>query len=505
MIKLYTAKKLNILTDLFWLLISYYAVLDWFPLTTEKPFEKYSLPTLIFTIAWVILSYLFGRYKSYKRQKYYEATLRLLYVSEIVFVVFALLVHFVFTNFSGFVLLSITLGAFIVNYAAISIYFIYRFAVEYYDSEVTPIVVRENAQVKPATALDIESLEQLRSTIQAHCDSKILEFMENEVNLQGGNTLVFVSNDAENLKMYPNYQYSAMIQLERLNNMRGINAKLTIINEKLSDDGLFICCFETKSTRKKRILKRYIPGLNYIIYSVDYIFKRVVPKIFITRRLYYFITNGKNRIFSKTEVFGRLYCFGFKVIKEKKSDDLTWVIAQRLKQPEPAQKRFYGPLIRLRRFGKLGKPFEVYKMRTMHPYSEYLQGYIFERNNLKEGGKFNKDIRVTTIGGIMRKYWLDELPMLINLFKGEMKLVGVRPLSAHYYGLYTKELQDKRNQFKPGLLPPFYADMPKTLDEIQQSEMNYLIACEKSGTFITDLKYLLRILKNILFKKARSA
>jgi hypothetical protein len=57
----------------------------------------------------------------------------------------------------------------------------------------------------------------------------------------------------------------------------------------------------------------------------------------------------------------------------------------------------------------------------------------------------------------------------------------------------------------PGLLPPFYADMPETLDEIQASEMRYLVACEKHGTFITDFRYFFKILHNILIKKARSA
>ena len=55
-----------------------------------------------------------------------------------------------------------------------------------------------------------------------------------------------------------------------------------------------------------------------------------------------------------------------------------------------------------------------------------------------------------------------------------MKLVGVRPLSQHYFSLYTKELQDKRILCKPGLVPPYYADMPKNLDEIIASEMRYL-------------------------------
>jgi len=92
----------------------------------------------------------------------------------------------------------------------------------------------------------------------------------------------------------------------------------------------------------------------------------------------------------------------------------------------------------------------------------------------------------------------------MNLLKGEMKLVGVRPLSMQYFNLYNKELQEKRVRYKPGLLPPYYADMPKSLDEIQESEMNYLIACETRGEFKTDLRYLVIILRNILIKKARS-
>ena len=144
-------------------------------------------------------------------------------------------------------------------------------------------------------------------------------------------------------------------------------------------------------------------------------------------------------------------------------------------------------------------------MRTMHPYSEYLQAYIYERNSLQEGGKFNKDIRVTTLGRFMRKYWLDELPMIFNLLMGDMKIVGVRPLSAHYFSLYSEELQNLRVKFKPGLLPPFYADMPKTMEEIQASEMKYLRQCEKYGCFTTDIKYFVLILTNIFIKKARSA
>jgi len=84
-----------------------------------------------------------------------------------------------------------------------------------------------------------------------------------------------------------------------------------------------------------------------------------------------------------------------------------------------------------------------------------------------------------------------------------MKLVGVRPLSTHFFSLYTKELQDLRTQFKPGFIPPFYVDLPDTMEEIMASEKKYLEAYAKEP-LKTDLKYIYLSLKNVLFKGARS-
>ena len=163
----------------------------------------------------------------------------------------------------------------------------------------------------------------------------------------------------------------------------------------------------------------------------------------------------------------------------------------------------YGPVISLKRVGKHGKIIHVYKLRTMHPFAEYLQDYVYKHNDLEEGGKFKNDFRVSTLGRYMRKLWIDELPMIFNLLKGDLKIVGVRPLSRHYFSLYTKELQERRIKYKPGLVPPFYADMPRTLEEIMQSELRYLEAYEKSP-LMTDIRYFFKAFNNIIFKKARS-
>ena len=85
-----------------------------------------------------------------------------------------------------------------------------------------------------------------------------------------------------------------------------------------------------------------------------------------------------------------------------------------------------------------------------------------------------------------------------------MKLVGVRPLSKHYYNLYKRELQQRRIEYKPGLVPPFYADMPKTLEEIMESETRYLDAYDRSP-LVTDIRYFFKAFWNIVVKKQRSA
>ncbi|MFC2093835.1 sugar transferase, partial [Bacteroidota bacterium] len=142
--------------------------------------------------------------------------------------------------------------------------------------------------------------------------------------------------------------------------------------------------------------------------------------------------------------------------------------------------------------------------RTMHPFGEYLQDYVYRMNSVNVNGKFNNDYRVTSWGRFLRKYWIDELPMIVNLFKGDVKLFGVRPLSKQYYELYEEELKQKRSKYKPGLIPPYYADLPEDLYNIMNSEEKYLDAFEKNP-IKTDLKYLSKALYNIIIKGARSS
>jgi lipopolysaccharide/colanic/teichoic acid biosynthesis glycosyltransferase len=95
------------------------------------------------------------------------------------------------------------------------------------------------------------------------------------------------------------------------------------------------------------------------------------------------------------------------------------------------------------RVGKLGIPFSLLKFRTMRPNAE-AEGLI------TVGAR---DPRVTGIGQFLRKSKLDELPQLINIFKGEMSFIGPRPEVPKYVAMYTEE-QMRVLRLRPGLSDP---------------------------------------------------
>jgi hypothetical protein len=313
---------------------------------------------------------------------------------------------------------------------------------------------------------------------------------------------ILKTDDAFNIR-HLELEHDSLFNIKKINNIRDLNAFFEVINNYLPIGGFYIGAVETSDLRKNRLLDKYPFLLNHIYYSFDYFFKRIFPKIPIGKQIAFFLAAGRNKALSYVEVMGRLYYAGFKHVDTKVIDGVLYYIVKKDRSQENLMEKTYGPLIKLPRKGFGGGIINVYKFRTMHSYAEYIQELIYDQNKLEKGGKFKDDYRVFRFGKFMRKYWLDELPMIINVLKGEMKLVGIRPLSIHYQSLYSEELQKRRLLYKPGLLPPFYADLPGTIEEIQLSEMKYLEQYDQSPKS-TDIQYFGKILKNILVKKARS-
>jgi lipopolysaccharide/colanic/teichoic acid biosynthesis glycosyltransferase len=158
----------------------------------------------------------------------------------------------------------------------------------------------------------------------------------------------------------------------------------------------------------------------------------------------------------------------------------------------------------MRRVGKNGHPIYVYKFRTMHPYSEYLQSYVTELNGYGENGKIMNDFRATIWGKFLRRYWLDELPQLLNVLKGEMKLVGIRPVSERFLNEYPDDLKQLRLKQKPGCVPPYVALKKQKVEEYIETERTYL-AEKAKHPWRTDIKYFFWAIYNIVTNKIRSA
>jgi Sugar transferases involved in lipopolysaccharide synthesis len=318
-----------------------------------------------------------------------------------------------------------------------------------------------------------------------------------------GQTAVLSTTTIFNVASLPEEKYNYIINLHKINDIKQLDDFIDVVNEKLETKGYFFCRVETKDQRKKRVLKKFPPGINYLLYTFDFGVKRVLPKLRFTRPFYYFLTHGNNAVISRAEALGRLTRGGFRIRQESFIGNYLCIEAKKINEPLPKNENIYGPLIALPRIGKNGDLIKVYKLRTMHPYSEYIQDYVYRLHDLQEGGKFKNDFRITSWGAVCRKIWLDEFPMLINFFKGEMKIFGVRPLSRHYFDLYRKEVQERRIRYKPGLIPPFYADIPDDLEGIQASELKYLDSFDKRP-FLTDFRYFWKSMWNILFGHARS-
>lgn len=97
-----------------------------------------------------------------------------------------------------------------------------------------------------------------------------------------------------------------------------------------------------------------------------------------------------------------------------------------------------SPLFRQMRPGKEGEPFELVKFRTMTDARD------------DEGNLLPDEARLTGLGRLMRRLSLDELPELWNVLKGDMSIVGPRPLRMEYLRLYTPQ-QARRHEVRPGI------------------------------------------------------
>lgn len=149
---------------------------------------------------------------------------------------------------------------------------------------------------------------------------------------------------------------------------------------------------------------------------------------------------------------------------------------------------FQGRLILFcqERLGKNHRRFKIIKFRTMS-------------NEVDSEGILLPDVeRTTKIGNFLRRYSLDELPGLLNVLKGEMSLVGPRPLPSQYLSRYSQE-QDRRHEVKPGITGWAQVNGRNAISWEEKFRLDVWYVDNKS--FFLDIKILLLTIHKVILKK----
>ena len=161
------------------------------------------------------------------------------------------------------------------------------------------------------------------------------------------------------------------------------------------------------------------------------------------------------------------------------------------------------------RVGKNNKIFKLYKFRTMEVsaeedfhkshYLDLAKGKNIEPSNSPlEPIRIENDDRITSLGKLLRKTSLDELPNILNVLKGDMSLVGPRPLVGYESDLYGK-YNSKRNSVLPGVTG--LAQVQGRLDLSLQERLYWDLKYIEDNSFSDDIKIIIKTISSVLTKK----
>jgi lipopolysaccharide/colanic/teichoic acid biosynthesis glycosyltransferase len=349
----------------------------------------------------------------------------------------------------------------------------------------------------------IEDTNTIEKTILKETNPSVLKFISRFINLKVFCNSTILSTEKSSYVDGVDFNLiSSIINLRKINNTQRPNKLFRSVNTLLPLGGIYIGRIETYGDRKKVFFRKYGKVRGELVWIGDFLVNRVIPRLNLVDRLYYWITKGRLHCMSTAELLGRLVYCGFKIVDSQSIDGVTYFVARKSGLPMKRQQPSYYPIISLSRIGKSGQVMNVYKIRTMHPYSEYIQDYVVRRNGYDETGKPANDFRITRTGRLFRRLWIDEMPQLIQVLKGEMKLVGLRPLSQTRLNDFPEELKEERMQYKPGCIAPYVAlNMPGDRESIEAERL--YISQYNRHPLLTDIRYFFLGTRNIILNRVK--
>jgi len=296
--------------------------------------------------------------------------------------------------------------------------------------------------------------------------------------------------------------FDCIVSSAALNDYVRMNEALAKIRRLLRRGGTFVGNLETNEQYNKRITCKFNIVIAQVVEAFGFLSRRVLPKLFGFRFLHEKLGIVRHHILSKCEALGRLRFCGFHIVALKEIDNRLHFVARKSSVPMNG-KPTDGLFIKIRKVGLHGRIIHCYKLRTMHAYANYLHDYVLDNLQMDNNGKVVGDFRVPTWGKILRKLWLDEMPQLLNILKGELSFIGLRHLSKEFLELYPEDWRKERLKIRPGFVPPYYADCPRTFEEIIESEKKYY-KLKKRHPITTDVYYFIRVVISFLTVRART-
>ena len=196
------------------------------------------------------------------------------------------------------------------------------------------------------------SADYVSEAVISTCGEAAHKFISGYSNYADPKVLFVATNSRFNIQFQPDNYFRQVVNLKKINDVQFINKFFETVNRKIPMGGIFIGFAETKEQRKARILRKFPAGINRIMYFLDFVVKRIFPKFTLTKKIYFFLTRGNNRVISRAEVLGRLYSCGFEVVEEKNIDNYFYFVVKKNAEPAYDMNPTYGPFIKLKRVGK---------------------------------------------------------------------------------------------------------------------------------------------------------
>ena len=166
----------------------------------------------------------------------------------------------------------------------------------------------------------------------------------------------FTTRTPEALDYRLERQHPHLVYFSRpLHTIKHLNKYLCTANRHI-DVGDYLCCHSmTAALKRELIQKRYPWGVSHVMVAWNYLWHRVCPKLQLTHRLYFALTEGKKRTMSRVEIIGRLFRAGFEVVDERFREGEFFITAQKTSAPINDTPPTGSPIIHLRRVGLNGK------------------------------------------------------------------------------------------------------------------------------------------------------